>query len=70
MQTFKFDDKAAMLDEGKKMAEEGMKMTETGMQTKSGKGKANLQEMGMKMRHCAECTEEKGEREGTINRPR
>ena len=61
MQACKFDDKATMLDEGKKMAEEGMKMTETGMQMRSGKGKANLQEMGMKMRHCGDLLKKKGE---------
>ena len=61
MQESKFDDKAAMVDQGKKMSEEGMKMTETGMQMRSGKGKANLQEMGMKMRHCGSLLKEKGE---------
>ena len=61
MQASKFDDKAAMLDEAKKMAEEGMKMTETGMQMQSDKGKANLQEMGMKMRHCGDLLKKKGE---------
>ena len=61
MQASKFDDKAAMLDEGKKMAEEGMKMTETGMQMQSDKGKANLQEMGLKMRHCGDLLKKKGE---------
>jgi hypothetical protein len=61
MQASKFDDKAAMLDEGKKMAEEGMKMRETGMQMQSAKGKANMQEMGMKMRHCGDLLKKKAE---------
>ena len=60
MQESKFDDKSAMVDQGKKMAEEGIKMTETGMQMRSSKGKANLQEMGMKMKHCGDLLKKKG----------
>ena len=61
MQESTFDDKAAMVEQGKMMGKEGMEMTETGMQMRSGKGKANLQEMGMKMRHCGSLLKEKGE---------
>jgi len=61
MQASKFDDKAAMVAEGKKMVDESTKWTETGMQMNSTKGKANLQSMGMKMRHCGDLLVKKGE---------
>ena len=57
----KYDDKSAMLDECKKKSEEVMKKTETGMKIRSGTGKANLQEMGMKMRHCGDLLNKKGQ---------
>ncbi len=63
MQKATFDDKSAMVAEGKKMSEEGMKMTETGMQMGSERGKENLQEMGMKMRHCGNLLEKKGQQQ-------
>lgn len=61
MQASTFDDKATMVEQGKKMGKEGMEMTETGMQMRSDKGKANLQEMGMKVRHCGNLLTKKGE---------
>ena len=61
MQESTFDDKVAMVEQGKMMGKEGMEMTETGMQMRSGKGKANLQEKGMKMNHCGNLLKKKGE---------
>ena len=70
MQESKFDDKAAMVDQGKKMSEEGMKMTETGMQMQLRQRKGKFAGNGNENAALWQLVERKGGTEGATDRQR
>ena len=66
MQQSTFDDKAAMVKEGKEMISEGNRMIQDGMIADSVAGSSNFQKMGAKMRDAGRLLVEKGEQKGPL----
>jgi hypothetical protein len=66
MQQATFEDKAAMVKEGKAIISEGNRMMQDGMIADSVAGSSNLQKMGTRMRDAGRLLVEKGEKEGPL----
>ena len=66
MQQDTFDDKTAMVKEGKAIISEGNRMIQDGMIADSVAGSSNLQKMGTRMRDAGRLLVEKGEQKGPL----
>ena len=66
MQQSTFEDKAAMVREGKEIISEGNRMIQDGMIADSVAGSSNLQKMGTRMRDAGRLLVEKGEQKGPL----